>query len=111
MKTWQLLEQIQVKPFNIHAGLCSNLWCTVNRYTKDSGQRLPWSLIYSRLQDGFRAWPEFSGDIGYPISDPKKRYAPHNAFHVYDAWGKSTYAAKRRELLAFLITYFKERDE
>lgn len=110
MKTFELLEPMLVKPYNIHAGICSNLLFAVRKYELETGRNLLWSFTYAKLKEAFKDWPEFSRDVEYPIRDPKKRYTPQNAFCVYEAWGKSAYAAKRRELLVFLIKWFKERD-
>lgn len=110
MKIFELLEPMLVKPYNIHAGICSNLLFAVRKYEQETWLDMSWSFTHSKLIQAFKDWPEYSGQEDYPIRDPKRRYAPRNAFCVYDAWGKSAYADKRRELLVYLINWFKERD-
>ncbi len=71
-------------------GLCSNL--STGYYADEL-----W------LQEAFRAWPKFSGEIQYPVPHPTQ--SPEQAYlGSCDPWGRENeYGRNRWELLDFLI--------
>lgn len=51
----------------------------------------------------FARWPEFSGDLVYPV--PARRARLNIAYHRFDKWtDRTAYGRARRSLLAFMIT-------
>ena len=66
--------------------------------------------IHMHLKDAWIFWKHYSGNVAYPVPDDKSD--PHDAFIYYtnNKWDTSTYyGTKRRELLDYLITWFKEK--
>lgn len=62
----------------------------------------PEVIAYRWLQCAFTSWPEFSGDMAYPV--PCAGRDPEDAYGHRARWSKRTeYGRARRRLLKFLI--------
>lgn len=62
----------------------------------------PEMAAFRWLQDAFMYWPEFSGDMAYPV--PCAGRGPEDAYGRLKRWSKHTaYGRARRRLLKFLI--------
>lgn len=83
----------------LHSGICAN---AMQRIQAKQGYR---SAAVRELQLLFRAWPEFSGDIDYPVPSPFANRSPEQAYdHAgLRPWGNGVYGKARRRLLEFCI--------
>lgn len=76
-------------------GLCSNIYRGLSCNRNED-------LVEEWLYDSFKVWPEFSGDLDYPISvtdqDPEVQYCCTKDKTVGE------YGAARKRLAEFLIT-------
>lgn len=74
------------------------------------------NLLYS----GFKAWPDFSGTVAYPVVELEsvlakellsqtedKSVIANILYHHLSPWADTPYGRKRRELLDFLIDWTK----
>lgn len=104
MKIYQVLEELRnpKKRYSSDMGICTNAWNRFDHYNLYGSSQ--------KVEHAMTLWPEFNGNESFPISDPTGKHDPEMAYSMYKLWGTSKYAGKRRELLEFLITYFKERD-
>ncbi len=87
---------------NFNLGICAN-------FKDHSGQELTFFMRKHGIS--FENWPEFSGDIVYPV--PHKKYSPFKAyvqcvfcFNVFTRYGRA-----RRRLLSWLIKEFEKRGQ
>lgn len=53
------------------------------------------------IRDLFPKWPQFSGDIDYPIPSPNQKTHYINAYYKYPLW-KGAYGEERLDLVRFL---------
>ena len=60
------------------------------------------------LKQAFYTWPKFSGDVRFPINDPRNKVSAHRVYE-YDELPKWTgaYGALRFELLDHVIDFLK----
>lgn len=74
-------------------GLCGNLVHLCD---------LPGAVIDDLLPEAFRSWPNYSGNLGYPVPDPEAPSSKAAAYKIYydrhDLWEDSPYGNLRREL-------------
>lgn len=86
-------------------GICYNMSClmTFNDHFAVRHE------IRQEMKRIFKAWPEFSGDVTWPICngdvDPKKSY-----LFAKDKWTNSKYGKARKRLLKFLIEKLKSEE-
>jgi hypothetical protein len=77
-------------------GICANLaWELHNEVTCEQCTEIEQAL--------FKAWPEYSGNLGYPV--PLEGWDPASAYHkTDDLWDPdNAYGAARWRLLNFMI--------
>lgn len=104
MKIYQALEELRdsKKRHSSDMGICTNAWSRFGEHQLYGASQT--------VDHAMTLWPDHSGNESFPISDPTGKYDPEMAYCMYKLWGTSKYAGKRRELLEFLIAYFKEQD-
>lgn len=103
----EALKSIDVEDIS-DMGICG----MVEDYLEDLGYDEPNSLVQEQLQPIFPLWPEFSGDIRFPVPAPENYGSPENYFFVadeYEMWSKThPYGAARRRLLEFCINQLEK---
>ena len=62
------------------------------------------------LKKAFYSWPKFSGDVGYPISDPYNEMLAQRAYHYLPKW-VGEYGELRFELLDHIINFIEKEIE
>jgi hypothetical protein len=60
------------------------------------------------LEEIWKEWPDFSGNLMYPVPDPANKYIPQDAYDKYESKWEGPYGNKRWELLMFTIQKLKE---
>lgn len=95
-------RDIKAGNFDDEYGICTNLSDKVASEVEESEHYDSWQI----LKQAFRTWPKFSGDVNFPINDPK---GIEQAGDVYECLPKWTgeYGALRFELLDHVIDYLK----
>jgi hypothetical protein len=82
-----------------YVGLCSNL---LNQIPLDD--HIPASMY----KEVYSAWPEFSGDVQYPVPSPLN-VAPYIAYRNEPNMYSGEYGEARKRLLDFIIEYSAEK--
>lgn len=91
-------------------GICHNVEFTMN------GDSYIFYDVPNALREAFKEWPNFSGNLGFPIPDTRNN-TTLDAVSMYfyaaeqnSVWSKRTaYGRLRYDLLEHCIKYFEER--
>ena len=90
------------RPLNVSTGLCAEVWY----YFGEHGM----AAEYSRdiLHDAFATWPEYSGELAYPV--PNAEYGEVAAYceHREHLWDKDTEYGKCRWRLVEWVRDFAQ---
>ena len=98
---------IKAGNFNKKYGICKNLGDKVINVIDDEQITInPWEI----LTQAFYTWPQFSGDVQFPIDDPYEIEEAHNVYARLPKW-TSAYGALRFELLDHVIDCLKKEIE
>lgn len=96
-------------PSDVFSGICYNIWYNEEgefhecmRGEHDAFE----AAVDNRLYEIFRMWPEYSGEVNYPVPHPK--YSPMDAFILEKNVWIGEYGAARRRLLDFIISTLQE---
>lgn len=103
------------EPLSECTGLCYNMDEHIHLYALTNGKPTGWyndatEYISNLSKQAFAAWPEFSGDMCYPIKgrDVSPGQAYHDAQDLADMYADDWYGDARRRLAGFLAEYFVE---
>lgn len=98
------LLQIQQEVLVPGEGICYNVeMATFNTEGADD------LAMNQRMSAAFPEWPEFSGDLRYPV--PYQDCDPMTVFHGTDLLWEGEYGGSRKRLLSFLIAELQEKSE
>ena len=87
--------------FNNRQGLCSNCyWGPFNRH--GDGEAVE-GMLESLRSIGMQSWPEFSGDVDYPVGGGD--HTPDDIYHTVKDLYVGEYGAARRRLAAHLLEW------
>lgn len=119
MKIHEALQIIADQgPFDDACGICWNLRHNAgNGHAESMEADDAWDTFRLHRQACYEAWPHYSGDKVYPVPDIALQFEGDPSEAYFDAgeypvkvWKEGPYAAARRDLLAHMIQWFKERD-
>lgn len=109
LKEMQLVVQAltEIKEHRITKwGICDN----VTTWFIKSGADDPPAVWYDTAMEAMTLWPEYSGDINYPVKSPNRwssLLAAFHAYHEFNRW-EGDYGAARFRLLDYLIEYYSK---
>ena len=96
---------IKAGNFDKRYGICGNMEHKVD-------DEVPEECYESRriLKQAFYSWPKFSGDVQFPINDPKGIETVYNAYSYLPKW-TGEYGELRFELLDHIINFLEKEIE
>lgn len=105
------LELIKAGPKDPVFGICGmldqHIWQTGTKFNFAQAKE-----VDKNLQALFEKWPEYSGDMHYPVPSTNKKHDMRNAFYACgNMWGNTPYGSKRRELLDWMINELKGQNQ
>lgn len=93
----------QLTPLLPYEGICYNLILRVPTYQSDTMR-----LVTSAA----KSWPEFSGDVRYPV--PHEHASPESAYTAHrevPKWGDDAYGQARRRLCQHVADWIRTNPE
>ena len=98
---------IKAGNFNKKYGICKNLGDKVINVIDDEQITInPWEI----LTQAFYTWPQFSGDVQFPIDDPYEIETADDAYARLPKW-TGAYGKLRWELLDHIINFIEKEIE
>ena len=92
----------QLIPPMPHDGICHNLRWQFSHILN----------IMDLVPDAARSWPEYSGDVSYPV--PHEHVSPESAYTApreVPKWGDDAYGQARRRLCQHVADWMRENPE
>jgi hypothetical protein len=98
-------------PSDILAGICHNILYNndgqIHECIRNEADNVGFeTAVEKRLDEIFVQWPEYSGDIKYPVPHPE--HSPMDAFVFVRYIWIEEYGATRKRLLDFIISTLQE---
>ncbi len=95
----------KIRPMDETVGICCEMYSLVR-----VGGYCSREVGDLALEEAFRTWPEFSGDVEFPITPPDSRSAKRAYCSTKYLWGDDGYGEARRRLCLHVASEFRKKE-